>query len=189
MKRPAARRCPAATSPTIPPCAVWPPKDRRPPTVSATPFSRAQASAYNHALHLKGRAKMMQDWADFLEQTQRGLRCCRFQIELPELSWGKQPNDAEPSASGDVRVRWRQYCRHKAQTRWFRVLQLQPPKGGPLATAPIFFTSTSRYAARIISSAAPGSPSGRASFPSKLSPPATATLTPQSSHADVPSPI
>jgi integrase len=32
----------------------------------------AVSAAYNHALHLQGRAKMMQDWADFLELTQRG---------------------------------------------------------------------------------------------------------------------
>ena len=33
---------------------------------------------------------------------------------------GKPPNDAEPSASGDVIVRWRQNWRHKPQTRRFR---------------------------------------------------------------------
>ena len=31
----------------------------------------AVSAAYNHALYLQPRAKMMQDWADFLEQTQR----------------------------------------------------------------------------------------------------------------------
>jgi integrase len=30
------------------------------------------SAAYNHALYLEPRAKMMQDWADFLEHTQRG---------------------------------------------------------------------------------------------------------------------
>jgi integrase len=30
----------------------------------------AVSAAYNHALHLKSRAKMMQDWADFLERVQ-----------------------------------------------------------------------------------------------------------------------
>jgi hypothetical protein len=30
------------------------------------------SAAYNHALYLEPRAKMMQEWADFLEQTQRG---------------------------------------------------------------------------------------------------------------------
>ena len=29
-------------------------------------------AAYNHALYLEPRARMMQDWADFLERTQRG---------------------------------------------------------------------------------------------------------------------
>ncbi len=32
----------------------------------------AVSAAYNHALYLRPRAKMMQDWADFLERTQRG---------------------------------------------------------------------------------------------------------------------
>ena len=32
----------------------------------------AVCAAYNHAQYLEPRAKMMQDWADFLEQTQRG---------------------------------------------------------------------------------------------------------------------
>jgi integrase len=31
----------------------------------------AVSAAYNHALYLAARAKMMQDWADFIEQTQR----------------------------------------------------------------------------------------------------------------------
>jgi hypothetical protein len=29
------------------------------------------SAAYNHALYLEPRAMMMQDWADFLERTQR----------------------------------------------------------------------------------------------------------------------
>ena len=32
----------------------------------------AVSAAYNHALYLEPRAKMMQDWAEFLERTQRG---------------------------------------------------------------------------------------------------------------------
>jgi integrase len=32
----------------------------------------AVSAAYNHALHLKARVKMMQGWADYLERTQRG---------------------------------------------------------------------------------------------------------------------
>jgi integrase len=32
----------------------------------------AVSAAYNHALYLEPRTRMMQDWADFLEQTQRG---------------------------------------------------------------------------------------------------------------------
>ena len=32
----------------------------------------AVSAAYNHALYLEPRASMMQDWADFLERTQRG---------------------------------------------------------------------------------------------------------------------
>jgi integrase len=38
----------------------------------------AVSAAYNHALHLKGRTKMMQDWADFLEHTQRGAKVLSF---------------------------------------------------------------------------------------------------------------
>ena len=38
----------------------------------------AVSAAYNHALHLKARAKMMQEWADFLEQTQRGAKVLHF---------------------------------------------------------------------------------------------------------------
>lgn len=38
----------------------------------------AVSAEYNHALHLKARAKMMQDWADFLEHTQRGTKVLPF---------------------------------------------------------------------------------------------------------------
>ena len=34
----------------------------------------AVSAAYNHALYLQPRAKMMQEWADLLKQTQRGQR-------------------------------------------------------------------------------------------------------------------
>ena len=34
----------------------------------------AVSAAYNHALYLEPRARMMQDWADFLERTQRGAK-------------------------------------------------------------------------------------------------------------------
>ena len=40
----------------------------------------AVSAAYNHALYLKPRAKMMQDWADFLERTQRGGKV----IQMPD---------------------------------------------------------------------------------------------------------
>jgi integrase len=36
------------------------------------------SAAYNHALHLKARTKMMQHWADFLEMTQRGAKVLPF---------------------------------------------------------------------------------------------------------------
>ncbi len=42
----------------------------------------AVSAAYNHALYLKPRAKMMQDWADFLEQTQRGAKVLPFRSEV-----------------------------------------------------------------------------------------------------------
>ena len=38
----------------------------------------AVSAAYNHALYLEPRAKMMQEWADFLEQTQRGGKVLPF---------------------------------------------------------------------------------------------------------------
>jgi integrase len=38
----------------------------------------AVSAAYNHALHLKARTKMMQDWADYLEMTQRGAKVLPF---------------------------------------------------------------------------------------------------------------
>lgn len=38
----------------------------------------AVSAAYNHALHLKDRTKMMQEWADFLEQTRRGGKVVPF---------------------------------------------------------------------------------------------------------------
>jgi integrase len=42
----------------------------------------AVSAAYNHALHLRTRATMMQDWADFLERTQRGAKLLHFK-EVP----------------------------------------------------------------------------------------------------------
>jgi len=36
------------------------------------------SAAYNHALYLEPRTKMMQDWADFLEKTQRGGKILPF---------------------------------------------------------------------------------------------------------------
>ena len=38
----------------------------------------AVSVTYSHALHLKPRAKMMQDWADYLEKTQRGAKVLAF---------------------------------------------------------------------------------------------------------------
>ena len=38
----------------------------------------AVSAAYNHALYLEPRAKMMQHWADFLEMTQRGGKLIPF---------------------------------------------------------------------------------------------------------------
>src|ERR1019366_4031821 len=38
----------------------------------------AVSAAYNHALYLEPRAKMMQEWADYLEQTQRGGKVLLF---------------------------------------------------------------------------------------------------------------
>ena len=38
----------------------------------------AVSGAYNHALYWEPRARMMQEWADFLEQTQRGVKVLPF---------------------------------------------------------------------------------------------------------------
>jgi integrase len=38
----------------------------------------AVSAAYNHALYLEPRARMMQEWADYLEQTQRGGKVIPF---------------------------------------------------------------------------------------------------------------
>jgi integrase len=38
----------------------------------------AVSAAYNHALYLEPRAKLMQHWADFLEQAQRGGKVLAF---------------------------------------------------------------------------------------------------------------
>jgi integrase len=38
----------------------------------------AVSAAYNHALYLEPRARMMQDWANYLEQTQRGGKVLPF---------------------------------------------------------------------------------------------------------------
>jgi integrase len=40
----------------------------------------AVSAAYNHALYLEPRSKMMQEWADFLERTQRGAKI----LHLPD---------------------------------------------------------------------------------------------------------
>jgi integrase len=41
----------------------------------------AVSAAYNHALHLKARSKMMQDWAAYLERTQRGAEVLPFRAD------------------------------------------------------------------------------------------------------------
>jgi hypothetical protein len=40
------------------------------------------SAAYNHALYLEPRAKMMQDWADFLEKTLRGGKVLSFRPQV-----------------------------------------------------------------------------------------------------------
>lgn len=42
----------------------------------------AVSAAYNHALYLEPRAKMMQEWATFLEQTQRGGKVIPFRASV-----------------------------------------------------------------------------------------------------------
>ena len=43
------------------------------------------SAAYNHALHLKSRTKMMQDWADTSRGHREALRFCRFMPQLGKL--------------------------------------------------------------------------------------------------------
>jgi hypothetical protein len=38
----------------------------------------AVSAAYNHALYLEPRARMMHDWADFLEHMRRGGKVLQF---------------------------------------------------------------------------------------------------------------
>ena len=40
------------------------------------------SAAYNHALYLQPRAEMMQDWADFLERTQRAVKVIPIRGQL-----------------------------------------------------------------------------------------------------------
>jgi hypothetical protein len=42
----------------------------------------AVSAAYNHALYLEPRQKMMQEWADFLEQLQRGAKVLPFRGDV-----------------------------------------------------------------------------------------------------------
>ena len=46
-----------------------------------TPKNKVSAS-YNHALYLQQRTKMMQEWGDFLEQTQRGAKVLPFPSQV-----------------------------------------------------------------------------------------------------------
>jgi hypothetical protein len=39
---------------------------------------KSVSASYNHALHLNARAKMMQEWGDFLDQTQKGAKVLHF---------------------------------------------------------------------------------------------------------------
>jgi hypothetical protein len=40
------------------------------------------SAAYNHAKHLKARTRMMQNWGDFLEQTQRVGKVIEFPAQV-----------------------------------------------------------------------------------------------------------
>lgn len=42
----------------------------------------AVSAAYNHALYLDPRKKMMQEWADFLDRTQQGARVLVMRHEV-----------------------------------------------------------------------------------------------------------
>jgi len=50
----------------------------------------AVSAAYNHALYYKPRARMMQDWADFLETTLRGGK---KRVELVKRAGSQEPSE------------------------------------------------------------------------------------------------
>jgi len=43
----------------------------------------AVSAAYNHAKYLEQRTKLMQDWADYLEQAQRGAKVLSINAQIP----------------------------------------------------------------------------------------------------------
>jgi hypothetical protein len=43
----------------------------------------AVSAACNHALYLEPRSRMMQDWSDFLEQVQRGVKTLGLRSGTP----------------------------------------------------------------------------------------------------------
>ena len=55
-------------------------------TMTGHGFCGLASTAYNHAQYLKPRAKMMQDWADFLDAEQRGARVLRCSRPSPRNS-------------------------------------------------------------------------------------------------------
>jgi hypothetical protein len=57
------------------------------------------SAAYNHALYLELRARMMQDWADNLERIKRGGRVCRFRRVLDRYAKSRPGDDC-------LRVYW-----------------------------------------------------------------------------------
>ncbi len=46
--------------------------------IGGTPRAHAVSAAYNHALYFESRKKMMQDWADYLDQIRHGGKIIPF---------------------------------------------------------------------------------------------------------------
>ena len=61
----------------------------------------AVSAAYNHALYLEPRVKMMQEWADFLEHTQPGQRFCHFENEK---EWRRYPLKHPKSSTAPAKI-------------------------------------------------------------------------------------
>jgi len=75
------------------------------------------SAAFNHALYLEPRARMMQDWADFLKATLRSNKVLPFP-NLTAAWWG---GSQVASSNINVRTVLRNHCRRRADSQTRRV--------------------------------------------------------------------